>query len=172
MKEAQTAQNFETNYKNMIVSIESRESNDDVIAETLTLKYSKIGIFEKVFNLENPFVLKSKFFLAFSQVEYVHEDHSINVIFHDLEDPSRKLSINGRDKNEIQLGYNSKGDIINIKTCSDLPLEVNQVNKVYLTAIDVENKMNFFYLGREKNTMKGYKDENKRTAFYMFLIAK
>ena len=171
LKSTQTGQYFEKNYPNMILSLESRSCNNSSLADTRTIKYTKIKFFEYGYNFVDPFELKSKFFLGFSELKYNIEENSISVIIHDKENFPKKMAINGRGKNKVIFGYNKSGDYFKIKGHNNLPLEVNQINKVFLTVTDEDSGIEYF-LGREDNNLKGYKNENKKTPFFMFIISK
>ena len=171
LKTTQTAEIFEKNFPKMIISLESRNSNDSSIADTRTVKYTKIKFFEYGYSLVDPFEHKSKFYLAFSKLNYNKENNSIEVKFHDLDHFDKKMAINGRGKNKVDFGYNSNGDHFTVWSFKGLPIEVNQVNKVFLSVRDQESGIVYF-LGREGNSLKGYRDEEMKTPFYMFVICK
>ena len=81
-------------------------------------------------------------------------------VIEDIEDPDKNLAINGRGKEEVEFGYNKKGDFCFIEFVN------NNSGYVGTSYFEKTKNQNFYYYwGVKGHDLKGYFDRSRAHLF-------
>ena len=154
--------------KTLQINIESRYTNTQTLQNILpmSIKFKKLSFWEYGYDLSQN---TGKATYNTKMEIYKITKKSILAKFSDKKNSQKKMAINKRGESEIKFGYNSNGDFVVLENEGGKSFDFGQINKVFITSLDGGSDGFKYFWGREGDQLKGYLDQAKKTAFYVYI---